>query len=345
MKKILNTGPGLLIAIPTLGRPINLEWALSFKALSPPINYNINFSIIKGQEIGAARSAFAKQAIDADAKYLFFLGDDVIVPPHTLRQLIFRMENDPDVGVVGGVYCSKTEIPYPLIFKGNGQGAYWDWKIGEYFECTGLGMDCTLLRTSMLREISQPLFKTCDSDQYLDGINNAESWTEDLYFCKKVVEETKYKVMVDTSVICEHFDIYSGKNYTIPKGSLPYRQKTVVKDKKCLILGPKIDLVDDSYEIVQCSDNGDTNADYRCSFDNLPFDAEQFDWVIVTQPQKLLPDLSIIEWQRVSKNKVCFQMISAFNLEKVAFIFKGKVDGSFIEVEKNVNSSNSSLGS
>ena len=45
MKKLLTTGPGILIAIPTLGRPVNLDWALAFKALNPPINYNINFSI------------------------------------------------------------------------------------------------------------------------------------------------------------------------------------------------------------------------------------------------------------------------------------------------------------
>lgn len=344
MKKLLTTGPGILIAIPTLGRPVNLDWALAFKALNPPINYNINFSIIKGAEVGAARSAFAKQAIERDTKYLFFLGDDVIVPPHTIRQLIFRMENDHNLGVVGGVYCSKTETPYPLIFKGNGQGAYWDWKIGEYFECTGMGMDCTLIRTDLLRKISDPLFKTCDSDEYLDGINNAESWTEDLYFCKKVLEETNYKVMVDTSIICEHFDVYSGKSYGLPKGSLPYRQKVVKKDKKCLVLGPLIELVDESYDVVQCSDNGDLNADYRCSFDNLPFDAGQFDWVIVTKPFAIMPDIAMKEWKRVSKNRISFNVDEIFNKEMVAKVFNGKVDGTFVEVENGTISSDS-LGS
>lgn len=333
MNKKLTTGPGILIGIPTLGRPVNLDWALAFKALNPPINYNINFSIIKGAEVGHARCAFAKQAIEKGTKYLFFLGDDVIVPPHTIRQLIFRMENDSTVGVVGGVYCSKTEIPYPLIFKGNGAGAYWDWKIGEYFECTGIGMDCTLVRTELLAKLSEPYFKTCDEDQYLDGINNAESWTEDLYFCKKVLEETDYKVMVDTSIICEHFDVYTDRVYTLPKGSLPFRQKGVTKDKKCLMLGPAIELADDSYEVVRCSDTGDSSADYRCSFDNLPFDAQQFDWVIVTKPVTIMPDKAIIEWKRVVKNKISFNVPNFFNIEMVAKVFGGKVDGTFVEVE------------
>lgn len=344
MKKLLTNGPGILIGIPTLGRPVNLDWALAFKALNPPINYNVNFSIIKGAAVADARNAFALQAIEKDCKYLFMLGDDVIVPPHALRQLIFRMENDSALGVVGGVYCSKTEVPYPLIFCGNGQGAYWDWKIGEFFECTGMGMDCTLIRTEVLRDIQKPFFKTVDSDQYLDGINNAESWTEDLYFCKKVLEETKFNIKIDTSVMCEHFDVYSGRVYTLPKSSLPFRQKGITKDKKCLMLGPPIDLVDDSYEVIRCSSNGDATADYRCSFDNLPFDADQFDWVIVTEQMKIFT-YPVSEWLRVAKFKVSFNIHPFHDKEVVARAFNGKVDGTFVEVEKNGVTNNNSLGS
>jgi hypothetical protein len=345
MKKLLTTGPGILIGIPTLGRPINLDWALAFKALNPPINYNINFSIVHGHGVAEARETMAMQAMEKDCKYLFFLGDDVVVPPHTLGQLIFRMENDPTVGVVGGVYCSKTPISYPLIFKGNGQGAYWDWKIGEYFECTGIGMDCTLIRVSMLSSISAPRFKTVDTNQYLDGINNAESWTEDLYFCKKVLEETDFKVMVDTSVMCEHFDIYSGKSYSLPKGSLPYRQKVTHKDKKCLMLGPEVPLADESYEVIRCTENGDLSADYRVAFDNLPFDAEQFDWVLVTEPIDRMPHVALREWKRVAKSKISFNAPSFFDREIVAKSLGGKVDGTFIEIEKNGPTNDSSLGS
>lgn len=344
MKKLLTNGPGILIAIPTLGRPITLDWALAFKALNPPINYNVNFSIIHGRAVADARNAFALQAIEKDCKYLFFLGDDVVVPPHALRQLIFRMENDPTLGVVGGVYCSKTEVPYPLIFKGNGQGAYWDWKMGEYFDVTGMGMDCTLIRTEILKNISSPLFKTVDGDEYLDGINNAESWTEDLFFCKKVLEETGYDVKIDTSVMCEHFDVYSGRVYTLPKGSLPFRQKVVHKDKKVLILGPSIDLVDESYEIIRCSDNGDPLADYRCSFDNLPFDAESFDWIIVTAVRETTK-YPMEEWKRVTKSKISFVIHPWFDAVLISQHYGGKIDGNYVEVEKNGITDNISLGS
>lgn len=334
MEKKLTTGPGLMIAIPTLGRPVNLDWALAFKALNPPINYNIVFSIVHGQEVGIARNELARQAIEKNTKYLFFLGDDVIVPPHTLRQLIFRMENDPTVGVVGGVYCSKTEIPYPLIFKGNGQGAYWDWKIGEYFECTGIGMDCTLIRTSLLSELGKEQFKTVDKDDYLDGINNAESWTEDLYFCNRVLKETNYKVMVDTSVMCQHFDIYSNKVYTLPN-SLPYRQRSVSGRSKCLMLGPKVELNED-YEIIYCTETDDPSYDYRVAFNNLPFDMGQFDWVIVTKHIEHMPDKELKEWLRVAKDKVSFNTPDFFNRDVLAKVYNGTVNGSFIEITKEI---------
>jgi len=334
MKKLLSTGPGILIAIPTLGRPVNLDWALAFKALNPPINYNVNFSIIKGQEVADAREAFSKQAIAVDAKYLFFIGDDVIIPPHALRQLIFRLENDSSIGVVGGVYCSKTDIPYPLIFKDNGRGAYWDWKIGEFFDCTGIGMDCTLIRVDCLRKLSSPFFKTVDGDRYLDGINSAESWTEDLFFCKKVLEETDFRIMVDTSVICEHFDIYSGKSYNLPKGSLPYRQKGVTKDKKCLMLGPHLDLIDETYDITRCTDYDDPQADYRLSYNNLPFEAKQFDWVVVSAHLTWIDNKTFEEWKRVCKGKISINIHPYFKQEEMAKHFGGKIDGTFVEVEK-----------
>ena len=278
-----NSGPGIVIGIPTLGRPVTLKWAMALKSMTPPINYNCVFQITEGQAIDVARNGMAKYSIDAGAKYLFFLGDDVVCPGYTLRQLIFRMEQDPALGVVGGVYCAKCDPPAPLVFRGNGVGSYWDWKIGEYFEVTGLGMDCTLIRTACLADLADPFFKTIETDQFLDGINNAESWTEDLYFFNKLRETGKWKVMCDSFVMCEHFDIYTNKTYTLPVDSLPMRRKVALKEKKCLILGSagasKEELED--YDITTA---GDTDGfDYRVSYGSLPFDASQFDKVLVAE--------------------------------------------------------------
>lgn len=269
-------GPGLLIGIPTLGRPVPLDWALAFKSMNPPINFNVNFQVVKGMAVAAARNTIVKHALDIKAKYLFFLGDDTVPPPHTLRQLIFRMENTPDIGVVGGVYCSKTNPSFPLVFRGDGHGSYWDWKIGEFFEVTGLGNDCTLFKTDIFKEISEPWFKTIDSDQFLDGINSAESWTEDLYFFSKLRKETSYKVYCDAFVICEHHDVATGIAYGLPAQCLPMRQR-VTSGKKALVL-TDYKIPEEGYDAITYGFEG---ADYRGSFDSMPFNEKEFDMAVV----------------------------------------------------------------
>jgi hypothetical protein len=332
MKQLLHSGPGLVIGLPTLGRPVPLDWAFAFKSLNAPANYNCIFQVVKGQEVAAARQAIAEFAVEKDAKYLFFLGDDVVIPPHTLKQLIFRLDHDPSIAVVGGVYCTKCEVPNPLVYRGNGQGCYWDWKIGEFFEVTGMGMDCTLIRVSALKDLEKPWFKTIDTDNYLDGKAQAEQWTEDLFFFDKLGKINKWKSFVDASVICEHWDVYGNKKYTLPVTSLPNRQLGVTKDKKLLILGDKDIKVSevDQFEVVRAGSN--ETSDYRVQRDNLPFADNEFDWVIVTEP---MFQLEIGEWLRVCKTKLSILYEPILNREMLlSAIPKSKVEGSFIEVMK-----------
>jgi hypothetical protein len=327
-----NVGPNLMIGIPTLGRPVPLEWALNFKSMSPPINYNCDFNIVLGKEIGFARNALAKAALERKCKYLFFLGDDVVAPPHTLRQLIYRMENMPGVDIVGGVYCAKADPPAPLVFVENGEGSYWDWKIGEFFECTGLGMDCTLIRTSIFERVAEPWFCTVDKDGFIDGHNKAEAWTEDLYFLKKV-RDVGGRIYCDGSVICEHHDVYGRRIYRLPKDSLPMRQKGVTKDKKCLVLGPEVPLADASYDITRCTQESDRLADFRLEYSNLPFDANQFDFTVVSD-FILDIDKHLPEWRRVTKvgAKIAINVHSHLCVEFLCSHYKAEKNGSFIEI-------------
>lgn len=331
MKKLLHSGPGLVLGLPTLGRPVPLDWAFAFKAINPPINYNSVFQIVKGQEVGVARQAIADYAVEKGAKYLFFLGDDVVVPAHTLKQLIYRLDQDPSIAVVGGVYCSKCEPAAPLVFRGNGHGVYWDWKIGEFFEVSGMGMDCTLIRVSALLDVPKPWFKTVEKDDFLDGKNNAESWTEDLFFFEKL-NDTPWKSYIDASVICEHWDVYGNKKYGLPSDSLPMRQRGVVKDKTCLILGDvPLELNEIDFDIVRAGSKDDT--DYRVQQGNLPFADGQFDWVIVTSPGM---ELDITEWLRVTKTKlsIAYPPILQREMILVAIGQEAKVNGPYVEVMK-----------
>lgn len=282
MKQVLTCGPGLLIGIPTLGRPIPLEWALMYKGLNPPINYSVNVMVPWGKAIADARNEVCEKALAEGHKYVFFLGDDVLPPFATLKQLIFRMEQNPKIGVVGGVYCSKCDPPAPLVFRGNGVGSYWDWKAGEFFEVTGLGMDCTMIRTEILKELPRPWFKTVDEDNFKDAINEAEQWTEDLYFCKQVIEQTDYKIFCDSEILCRHADVYGNKMYSLPADSLPMRKFVGEKTKRAIDIGcGPVDRKDQfpEYDLVRVDIRDECNPDYRCDIRQLPFESESFDMV------------------------------------------------------------------
>jgi len=298
---------GLLIGIPTLGRLQPLQWGLAYKSLNCPINYNANTMVIYGNPVDEARNKIAQCAIEQNAKYLFFLGDDVVVPAHTLKSLIFRLEQYPSIGVVGGVYCSKCIPSAPLVFRELGRGSYWNWKVGEFFEVAGLGMDCTLIRTDVFKKLSKPWFKTIESDQFLDGINHADSWTEDLYFLKKVVEETEYKVYCDASVICDHYD--GNTAYKLPVESIPMGRLPVTKSKRALDIGCGfINRAEQfpEHTLVRFDINEACNPDYRGDVRSLPFGTEEFDLIFNSH---ILEHIhrdewmnTLAEWLRVLKS-------------------------------------------
>lgn len=303
----VSSSTGLLICVPTLGRPLTLDWAWAFKSLSPPINYNTNFLTIKGKPVDVARNEAAEAAIAQNAKYLFFMGDDTVPPAHGIKQLIYTMEQHPEIGVLGGIYFSKTEPPAPLVFRGNGAGSYWDWKIGELFEVTGLGMDCTIIRTECLKQVSSPRFKTVETDGFLDGVNSADLWTEDLYFCKKVIEETQFKIYADAAVICSHDDVYSGKRYGVPSNSLPTRTLQTTKLKAIDIgSGPQNRASQfPEYDLVRVDIREDSKPDYRCDVRVLPFGNDEFDLVFSSHVLEHMPrkesESTLREWVRILK--------------------------------------------
>jgi hypothetical protein len=70
---------GVVIGIPTLGRPVSLAWASAYKSLNPPINYNMTVMQIMNSPVAEARNAIAREALKNESRYVFFLGDDVVV--------------------------------------------------------------------------------------------------------------------------------------------------------------------------------------------------------------------------------------------------------------------------
>lgn len=304
-------GVGLTIAVPLVGRPVVPEWAFCVANLHPPMNYNVRWAIIKYQPVDMARNNLIEMARKENSKYIFFLGDDVTVPPETIRQLLFNMEHNPKMAVCGAVYCHKSHPNAPMVFRGNGIGPYWDWKVGELFQISGIGMDATMIRMSALDSLKKPYFRTVDSIQdMMEGVNRAESWTEDLYFCKKITD-AGWEVWADGSLICTHWDATQipGKGYSLPANSKPMMRAGVVYgDKKIVDLG--CGPIENSFkspegQVLRVDIREEVNPDYRCDIRKLPFATGEFDVVFSSHtlehfPLKEVPSV-VEEWIRVMK--------------------------------------------
>jgi predicted SAM-dependent methyltransferase len=324
---------GVGLCIPLSGRPVPSAWAFTLAQLDPPINFNHFFHVVEGKPVDEARNMMCSWAIENKLKYMFFLDEDTVPPTYTLRRLIFMMENNPQMDVLGGVYFSKCETPAPLVFKEAGMGSYWDWKVGELFQVWGIGMGCTLINTQIFDKLQEPYFLTIKGDASVDGVSYGEAWTEDLYFCEKV-KKAGGRIFADSSIICDHYDVNTGKVYTLPPNSKPAIRRSSVGNKKIIDLGcGQVATVMPEGTPVRVDLSEYVNADYRCDVRALPFANESFDIAYSSHTLEHFPREGVSavldEWLRILKPGGELRLV----VPDLAFAAKHILDGS---VDKNV---------
>jgi predicted SAM-dependent methyltransferase len=308
---------GLMVGVPLSGNPLVPEWAFSFHSLHPPMDYNVEYAVITGQPVDQARQTIAESAVAKKVKFLFFIDEDVTIPAHAIRQLIYHMEHFPKVAVAGAIYCHKSPPSMPMVFRGNGAGPYWDWKVGEVFDISGIGMGATLIRVDALVNLPKPWFKTIDSvERYMDGIPQGDLWTEDLYFCK-LVKDAGFDIIADGGLLCDHWDAKTHTPYNLPAHSKPMRRTEVpVGTKRIVDLGSGP--MKDSYNtqegtVLRVDIREEVAPDYRCDLRCLPFGNKEFDIVFSSHVLEHFPRNEVgkvlDEWIRIMKDDGEFRLI------------------------------------
>lgn len=336
----------LAIAIPFTGRGLPPAFTYAFANLHPPMNTNAiylnnmdNRGVPMAAPVAELRQWFAEQAVAHKCKYLFFIDEDVTPPPHALRQLVFQLDHHPEAWAAGGVVCNKDKPTAPMLFKGHGNGPYWDWKAGELFEVSGIGMGCTLIRVETFEKLEKPWFKTIDSmDPFWDGIAKVEAWTEDLYWCHKVTEAGG-KILADSSLICNHWNLQTGQPTSLEPNSLPLRRATTSKkgQKKIVDLGcGESPYKTDEGDVLTVDIRDDVKPDYRADLRRLPFATAEFDIVYSSHVLEHFPrnatDEVLDEWIRILKPDGELRLIVP-NLEwAAAEIAKGVVNDDVLNV-------------
>jgi hypothetical protein len=212
-------------------KPVQPEWALSMMQQTYPLNCNINIIAVTNEPTDLARNRIVRHAKEIGARYLWFVDSDTAPPAYAARKLIVDLESSSDekVMVAAGIYCSKNFPTEPIVYKKNGSGAFWKWKVGQVFECAGIGTGCMMIDMRVFDHLEEPYFKTVDRLSDNPEISKIQG-TDDIYFCNKVIA-AGFKIIADGSVLPVHW----GENhqaYELPPDSFPFQGITVNQEKR-----------------------------------------------------------------------------------------------------------------
>ena len=310
-----------LMAIPSGNNMVSTiamcNWARSYKTIVSPLGSLVmemwSFDPV---DIGRKRQILAEKAVESGAKNLFFLSDDVIVPPNVLIKMLERRRQG--ARVVTGVYWTKTNPSYPYIFKDYLSSPFWGWDqpdgtikpwhVGDYFQIDWSGCDCLMIDTEILKELPRPWFSI--DYKFNPQDEQGGTGTEDLYFFTKL-KQHGIKVWCDTSIQCGHIDRSSGLVFWMPSGCPNAHLGSEVIRKNPLIVADigagrrQNDFVYEGAEIVRFDCNPECLPDVVCDVRTIPDLDEKYDVVTAYHILEHIPANDSIkavqEWTRILK--------------------------------------------
>lgn len=164
-------------------------------------------SIAVGNYIPAQRELIMFDAVEGGFDFLFFVDDDIVLPPNALDDLLQTMHADPQCAVVGGLYYSRDSMR-PIVVA--------DWTSTDTSaahipaftststgEVGGVGFGCALLRVSAAVAFGQPYFS---AHIYIErAARRARLCDEDYLYCERV-RDAGFTVRLDARVRCPHYD-------------------------------------------------------------------------------------------------------------------------------------------
>lgn len=202
------------------------------------MGYSHGFVDIDGEKVDVARNYLIDACLSVpEAKYMFFIGEDTVVPWDAFTKLHETAEANPR-SIITGVYYMKMSNAMIMVRDQN------IIKIPDIspeprkiIEAWQTGMDCMLIPLDILREIQEKepdIPWTCIANE-LQGFPFVG---EDNFFVHRM-HKHGVKILVDTAVQCLHMDIATGK-YTAWEGvdlndyytNIQPTERLTLKDKK-----------------------------------------------------------------------------------------------------------------
>jgi hypothetical protein len=178
--------------------------------------FSRGFCNIGGEKVDVARNYLIEQAINSDAKYLFFIGEDTVIPYDGFLKLHETAEKNPDTMVVG-VYYVKLSIPMIMIRDGK-HVIPANVDPGQIYPIWQAGLDAALIPLDPLRKIQkeEPEIPFCCIG---NNIKDIPFVGEDNFFYYRW-RKAGYNILCNTDVQCLHMDLASGKYTAHPSINL-----------------------------------------------------------------------------------------------------------------------------
>jgi hypothetical protein len=130
-------------------------------------------------------------------QWLFFLDDDVVMPPDGIAYL-----KSNGLPLVSGLYYRRHEPVTPVAISLTEQGAQWitGYEKGKLFPADYVGAGCLLIHRTVLEKMPSPWFEWWSDRKDLP---KGEQLSEDFAFCHKA-KKLGFQAYVDTRVECLH---------------------------------------------------------------------------------------------------------------------------------------------
>ena len=238
----------LIIGTPTVGS-VRMEWVQGRFGQTIPTNFSLvdvhNFMSSYAPlafQITDAENLTAKTVVEGNFEWFLSWEDDNI-PPLTALVKINEYMIKHDTPIVSGLYFTKSVPPEPILYRGNGQGYYPDWKLGEKVWVDGIPFGFTLIHGSIIKAlwdespeyvvngtVTRRVFDN-PSESYVDPITGGwmnQSGTSDLAWCKRIMKDNifvkagwpefqkkEFPFLVDTGIFVKHIDRQTGQQYPI----------------------------------------------------------------------------------------------------------------------------------
>lgn len=257
----------LLVATPATG-VIRMEWALARYGQIIPTNWShvdvlqwINPFVPLRYILADAENLIAKAVVEGDFEWLLSIEEDNVIPNDAFVR-INQYIQQRTVPIVSGLYFTKAVPPEPIMYRGRGNGAFHDWKLGEKVWVDGIPFGFTLIHGSIIKALWE------ESEEYEvngtktrrvfrvpgvitgspeSGAYATTNGTSDLDFCTRIMtdkifekagwpeyQKKKYPFLVDTNLFVKHIDL-QGRQYPlggVPERYLPKKPKPERQNKK-----------------------------------------------------------------------------------------------------------------